>query len=340
MSVYNGQSFLKEAIESVLDQTFEDFEFIIVNDGSSDGSGEVLDEWASRDSRIQVVHQENRGIPCSLNRGWRMARGAYIARMDADDISLPKRFEKQVDFLEENPTVGVVGTNVEVIDADGERLQLPSTPTDPGLIAWRMLFTCPVWHPSVMMRKHVLRRVGGYGATILRSHDYDLWTRLIPFTNISNLPDVCLKYRWWGGNISIEQKETQLIEADTSAIKLHQYYLEDASATSKEAIRFLRRISNDFKYGPKAESYTVDEIISFFNYYLALYHAFRQKERHSGQDLEAVARDATRKLKRIASVVEPRSKFKSWLMKARAHALMPAEIPNWIWSGLRRRLPI
>lgn len=340
MSVYNGQPFLEEAVESVLGQTFGDFEFIIVNDGSTDGSGEVLDEWASKDSRIRVMHQENRGIPYSLNRGWRMARGAYIARMDADDISRPQRFEKQVEFLEKDPTVDVLGTNVEVIDADGERLQVPSIPTTPGLIAWRTLFGSAIWHPTVMMRKRILQRAGGYDDALPEAHDYDLWTRLTPITDFSNLSDVLLKYRWWGGNISTEYEEAQLADADASAVKLHQYYLGEAATTSKEALQFLRRVESSSKPESKAGSYTIDEISFFFRYILKLYHAFMQKERYSDKDLEAVTRDAIRKLERVASAVRPRSKFKSRLMKARALALMPSEVLEWIRDGLRRRLPI
>jgi len=110
MSVYNAQKYLDEAIESILNQTYSNFEFIIINDGSTDKSLEIIENYAKKDSRIIVINRENKGLIYSLNEGIRKANGKYIARMDADDISLPQRLEKQVEFMEKNKNIGICGT--------------------------------------------------------------------------------------------------------------------------------------------------------------------------------------------------------------------------------------
>ena len=122
MSVLNGERFLREAVESILDQSLREFEFIIINDGSTDFSGSILDSYQHKDPRLRVVHQENMGLVESLNRGCGLARGKYIARMDADDIAIQDRLRWQADFMETHPEVGVVGGAVEVIDTTGRSL--------------------------------------------------------------------------------------------------------------------------------------------------------------------------------------------------------------------------
>src|SRR4051812_26679567 len=118
MAVYNGEQYLREAVNSILSQTFKDFEFIIIDDGSTDRSPELLASYARADSRVKLISRPNKGLTKSLNEGLHAARGEFVARMDGDDISLPERFERQVSYLREHPEVVLVGSRVEFIDPD------------------------------------------------------------------------------------------------------------------------------------------------------------------------------------------------------------------------------
>ncbi len=160
MSVYNGEKYLREAIDSILGQTFKDFEFLIIDDGSTDSSVEIIRSYA--DPRIRLIqNEENIGLSRSLNKGLKLARGEYIARMDADDISLPRRLAAQVGLLDKQPDIGLVGTSIQLIDCDGERMHVHRVPTTHAQILWALCFTTPLAHPSVVFRKVIIECVGG-----------------------------------------------------------------------------------------------------------------------------------------------------------------------------------
>lgn len=189
MAVYNGGQYLKESINSVLNQTFSDFEFIIINDGSTDNTSKVLDSF--NDPRIiRLKNEKNIGLVKSLNRGISVARGEFIARIDADDMSHLDRFQKQMDFLKNHPEVGVLGTAIENIDASGHRLSISSQPENHELILWKMIFECAIIHPTVMMRKAVIVKVGGYNEKFAQIEDAELWGRLAAVTHFANLKDI------------------------------------------------------------------------------------------------------------------------------------------------------
>lgn len=194
MSVYNGETYLQEAINSILHQQFTDFEFIIINDGSTDRSAGIIQSY--HDARIRYFENgQNIGLIDSLNHGLSLARSPYIARMDADDVSLPERLARQVDFLNVHPEIGVVGSAVQVIDGAGNPSHVWRFPTEHGVIAWRLFFADPIAHPTVMIRREVVSQVGGYSADMVHAEDYDLWRRLSHTTCLSNLPDVLLRLR-------------------------------------------------------------------------------------------------------------------------------------------------
>jgi len=195
MPVYNAEKYLPEAIESILNQSFADFEFIIVNDGSTDGTTAILDFYRSRDRRIAVYHQNNQGVVAALNLGCRIASGKYIARMDADDISLPPRFEKQVSYLENHTDVGVLGTWIEYIDSTGRNVGYWYTPTTAGGVRFALLFGNCVAHPSVIMKKTLIENCGCYKKEALHVEDYELWLRVVKRAKITNLPEVLVRRR-------------------------------------------------------------------------------------------------------------------------------------------------
>jgi hypothetical protein len=212
MAVYNGMPYLPEAVDSILTQTFTDFECIIIDDASTDDTWEVLNAYP--DKRIRILrHSMNEGLVASLNTGIAHARGRYIARMDADDISHPMRLEKQYTFLERHSEIGVLGTMIDYIDANAELVATEDwhfdLPTDPDLLQWRMLLHDPMAHPTVMMRSSLIRDHGGYSPDEAHAEDYGLWARLLQWTRFANLPDVLLRYRCHGRNISVQYQDEQ-----------------------------------------------------------------------------------------------------------------------------------
>lgn len=195
MSVYNGEAYLSEAIESVLDQTMEDFEFIIIDDGSSDGSLEIIKAYALKDKRIVLINRENRGLIASLNEGIEKARGSYIARMDADDIALPERLQIEYDFMQRHPEIGLVGSWIEVLDADVSG-QVGRYSVDDAMLRCELLFAPPFAHPTVMIRRDVLMdNALRYDSSYRDAEDYALWYQLSRVTRMENIPQVLLRYR-------------------------------------------------------------------------------------------------------------------------------------------------
>ena len=193
MSVYNGECYLRDAVDSILSQTFTDFEFIIVDDGSTDGTVQILDSYS--DPRIvRINNEKNLGLAASLNIGIDRAQGEYIARMDADDVSLPTRLLEQIRYLEKVNTVGVLGTPVVFIDEDGVRIAESEQPPDHNRSVWTLIFGNPFIHPTIMARRILLTQVGGYRLNG-PAQDRELWIRLIRNTRYANLCDPLLLYR-------------------------------------------------------------------------------------------------------------------------------------------------
>jgi len=196
MSVYNDARHVGETIESVLAQSFGDFEFLIVNDGSRDDSPAIIDGYAARDGRVRAIHQENRGLIASLNRLIAEARAPLIARIDGDDVALPERFALQVAWLDAHPEIGVLGGQADDIDEEGGWLG-PGYPRAiaPEDVAAVLDHGSPLIHPSVMMRTAIVRRLGGYRAAYKHCEDYDLWLRAREVTQLANLTVPLIRYR-------------------------------------------------------------------------------------------------------------------------------------------------
>ncbi|MEK7227475.1 MAG: glycosyltransferase [Patescibacteria group bacterium] len=195
MPVYNGGKYLCEAIDSILNQSFKDFEFIIVNDGSKDKTEEIIKSY--KDERIiYVKNTSNKGLSASFNIGIRIARGAYIARMDADDVSIYERFSTQLSFLESHAEIGIVGSSAILIDKDGRFLKKYYRPVRHMEIKWASLFSTPLIHPTVMARAEVLKE-NPYDETMTSSEDYELWSRLLFERSVifANIPEPLLYYR-------------------------------------------------------------------------------------------------------------------------------------------------
>lgn len=200
MSVYNAALWAGEAVESVLAQTAPDFELIVVDDGSTDRTAEVLEGF--KDPRLKVIRQSRQGLTCSLNRALRLATAPLVARMDADDVARPERFARQMAFLEARPEVGLLGTGCQEISVSGEILRTVIPPVDDVAIRRRLIRANPFVHATVMMRREALDAVGGYDERVPVAQDYHLWIRMSRITRMANLPEPLLRRRLTPGRVS------------------------------------------------------------------------------------------------------------------------------------------
>jgi glycosyltransferase involved in cell wall biosynthesis len=207
MSVHNGARYLQQAIDSILAQTFTDFEFIIVDDGSTDETSTILDGYS--DSRIVRLHNSvNRGLTKSLNRGLKVAKGQYIARQDADDTSLPPRLARQVEFLDVHPQIDLVGTAYVRVYDNGKN-QLAKMPLEHREIRDQLFYQHSFCHGSVMVRRIALEAVDGYDESFIVAQDHDLWLRLTEWGTLANLPDPLYYLRISSNSVTGRQKNRQ-----------------------------------------------------------------------------------------------------------------------------------
>jgi glycosyltransferase involved in cell wall biosynthesis len=202
LPVYNAQSYLPESIESILNQSFEDFELIMINDGSTDDSLSIMESY--KDQRIRIINQTNAGLPISLNRAIAITKGEYLARQDADDISLPARLAKQVSYLDAHPQCALLGTWAQILVENIPTDRSLSHPHLNGDIQLKLLFFNCFVHSSVMIRKSALETTGLYPEEKEKfpPEDYDLWLRIAKHWEVANLPEVLLQYRELPNSIS------------------------------------------------------------------------------------------------------------------------------------------
>lgn len=208
MPAYNSEKYVGAAIESILNQTFADFEFIIINDGSTDGTPEIINKYARADKRIRFIdNKKNQGIIAAANAGLDLCRGEYIARMDSDDISLPGRLEKEVAYMDAHPECGVLGTSLAVFSEDNVETRIQKA----RVKYIDLLQACCIANPTVMLRTSVLRNNNIlYRQQYIYAEDYGMWAELIKVTEIHNLQDVLLMYRWHDTNVSVVHSKQQI----------------------------------------------------------------------------------------------------------------------------------
>lgn len=211
MSVYNGEKYLRDAVDSILNQTFSDFEFLIINDASTDNTLKILCEY--KDPRVRIMtNEKNLGLTQSLNNGIKIARGEYIARQDSDDLSLPKRFEYQVTFLEKNPHVVALGTSTYIVNDKGliqkEISRLPS-PQYMDLLQDNQFI-----HGSMVLRKNILLQMNGYNPIFIQCQDYELWLRIVKQNEMRNLSESLYMLREHATNIGVLHWEKSYLFKD------------------------------------------------------------------------------------------------------------------------------
>lgn len=245
MPVYNGEKYLKEAIDSILNQTFTDFELLLINDASTDNSEKIINSY--NDSRIiYIKNEQNLGLIKTLNKGLDLAKGEFIARMDQDDISRPDRFAKQIALFESNPEIGVCGTWFTLFRENHEDNTIQH-PEYNDSIKIGLLTSCFIGHPTVMMRKKALENYR-YDVNYQAAEDFELWTRLIRVTKFYNIQESLLKYRFHNSNISVLENSVQVINTKIITGNQLKYIDIENSEENIELCRILLVASSKFLY--------------------------------------------------------------------------------------------
>ena len=218
MPVYNAAPFLREAIDSILNQTFKNFELLIINDGSTDNCEEIILTY--KDPRIRYIKNEtNIKLISTLNKGIKLSKGKYIVRMDADDISFPDRIEKQVNYMETNPAIALCGT---WFSSFGDRAGISKYQKDNDEIKFRMLYQCHLCHPTIIIRKTILDNFDiKYDSNFAHAEDYDFFVRIGEKYLIANIPEVLLKYRIHTQSISNYHKIIQ--DENSNKVRIRQF---------------------------------------------------------------------------------------------------------------------
>lgn len=220
MAVCNAEPWLVEAVDSVLGQTFGDFELIAIDDGSVDATPDILKSY--RDPRLRVLTQRQSGQTPALNHGLRVARGTLIARMDGDDVCLPERFARQVAFLKMHQEVGLLGTACREISARGAVLRTITPPSDDRALRRILIRLNPFTHSSMMFRRSVLQESGGYDERFIVAQDYDLWLRMSGLTKLASLDEPLVLRRLAPGQLSIARDTTRIHDEVTAKLKALQ----------------------------------------------------------------------------------------------------------------------
>ena len=237
MVTCNVERYLREAMESVLSQTFRDFEFVIVDFGSTDKSQDIICSYASNDSRINFREITKCGLAAARNAACFLAKGRYIAIQDADDISLPHRLTAEVDFMEKHPEVGLVGSAIQSIDSDGKYLATVNNyPTEDQEIRLQLKEWNPFWQPTVLMLREAFVRVGGYRVAFSVSQDYELWLRISEHYKCANLRQILVNYRIHPYQVSVRQRKKQILNvlAAQAAASLRQQGRTDPLISATE----------------------------------------------------------------------------------------------------------
>lgn len=337
MAVYNGETYLRDTVLSILNQTFRDFEYIIVNDGSTDTTENILARFT--DPRMIVIrNKQNSGLAYSLNKGLAIAQGNYIARIDAGDLAVPERLKKQVTFLEQHPEIGIVGSYCSLVDEISDIIGIARVPLDDLEIRWISLLTNPFIHPSVMFRQNILCQYHlSYDPTFQASQDYELWTRLLEYTQGANLEDVLTVYRISSNSITSNHRNIQFQNQDIVILRTLQKWLPELSISRKQVSQLRETFIGGFLSKQEREIQSVR--LAWL--YLELLGTFAKKyDKHP--DMKTLQQ---RETLRIALMAFRRPFFSSWLAALRravrlypgsVYPLLRYIVKKHIWKKMRR----
>lgn len=244
MSVFNGEKYLHEAIESILKQTFTDFEFIIIDDGSADSTCRIIQSY--NDSRIVLISRENKGLVTSLNEAILSANGLYIARQDADDVSHPARLQTEVYFLRNNTEHVAVGSWFEVFN-EGGSVRINRTPVTDSLVRLRLVWGTCFGHGSVMFVRQTAIDAGLYRGVMWPAEDYDLWTRLASFGSMANVPKVLYRYRMHDESISEKNSSKQRQLAKEISLSYALKYRRNHPGSMEHDVKSIAKVGQEYQ---------------------------------------------------------------------------------------------
>lgn len=297
MSAYNVAAYLDEAVRSILDQTFRDFEFIIINNGSTDDTGSILEKYRKLDSRLRVYYHEQEGWAPAMNYGCRLARGQYIAMMDGDDFSYKHRFERQLEYIERSPRIGIFGTWISKL-RNGVAAENWCPPTSSKTLKWHNFFGVCMAHPSALVRREVMEKLDFYREDLLHAEDVDFFLRASAITEFGVVPEVLYRYRVWPG--SNTQLHLQLVR-DTN-VRLLASFIKDFLNVDPpvEAVAGLRKT----RVGPPPDSLRQIRLTAAL--VKRLYETFVNKNNLTAEEHREISWDAA---KRVASLGLLASRF-------------------------------
>jgi glycosyltransferase involved in cell wall biosynthesis len=282
MPVYNGETFLRDAIDSIIGQTYSDWELIIINDGSTDQSENIIKSYI--DPRIRYYkNEQNIGLIATLNRGIDLCSGKFIARMDADDISTPERLKQQIDFLEKNNEYVMCGCNATVIDKNNNETGKIINLSTNEYLRINLLFSVPFIHPSVMIKTDILKELK-YDPDYKYAEDYDLWCRIANKGKIYNIPNLSLKYRWHTTNVSVKNSKAQ--EGVKNNIIQRQIESLGISANKKEL--FLHKVTfQQYNAKEKQKNIEFNEYNNLDKWFLKIISANKKTRKYNSNALIA-----------------------------------------------------
>lgn len=266
LPVYNGAAFLKESLDSILSQQYRDFEVIVLNDGSSDDSSKIVNAY--NDSRIRYVEHKNMGLPATLNRGLEVAMGEIVVRQDQDDISLPDRIARQVECLDLEPCVGLVGSWANIVDESGHHDgRVHCHPQGYGALQVEVLFDSPFVHSSVAMRRDILHVAGGYCTDPSRQppEDFELWSRLLRKYRAKNIPKPLVLYREVSGSISRVMKSNFMINVAKVSAENLRYWALRAGVTVDPAVAAFTAARMTAQNDPHDGKVSCEEVLATFD---------------------------------------------------------------------------
>jgi len=292
LPVYNGEKHVTECIESMLSQTFQNFEFIIVDDASTDSTPSILEKFAKNDNRIIIItHKENLKQTAAANLACEVARGNYIARIDADDLALPNRLEKQYNYLENNLDIGVLGTWVDIIDNSGKTINKWYTNPSKGYLEWTLIFSNIFAHSSVMFRKNIAEKIGFYQSP--EAEDFDLWSRMNRISGIGCIPITLQQRRVWDGQLNLKVPDETLECVYQIMQKNINHIIKKPSSLNKiENVRKL--IVGD------SNKLDQDEIIETKNIIVDLYKTYLSNSNLDKKEKKLITKDVALKLFSLA----------------------------------------
>lgn len=333
MPAYNMDRFLPAAMDSIFGQTFPDFEVVVVDDGSTDSTGEVLAGY--EDPRLHIVrHGRNNGLAAAYNTAINAARGEYVAVMDADDVSLPTRLERQMEFLAANPHVGVLGANYQPIDDHGRPSGPPTAvPTLSGHIHWMLHMHNCVNHPAAMIRRALLVSLGGY-RDAAAALDYDLWVRAAPMTRLANLSDVLVLYRQHDSNVSFLWKERSTRMAEAVALRAQASLL--GGTPSVQALRVLRE--------PETANRATEHVLEAARVLSEITRRCLELPGLPSADRSAIRRSAREGGRRLVAACLPQRPALAWRSAlalrgaGRPGLVLPAAVATRLWRAARSAL--